>query len=188
LRYCDSCISCKNCFGCIGLQHKEYCILNKQYSKEEYEKLKTKIIEHMTKTKEWGEFFPPSLSPFAYNETGAQDFFPLTKEEAEKLGFRWLDKDKKESKIPNSKDVLSCEECGKNYKLIPQELKFYKQMSIPTPTHCPSCRHKERFQTRGEYALYDKTCDNCKQPIKTTYPPKSPYTIFCEKCYLESVD
>ena len=29
-------------------------------------------------TGEWGEFFPSSLSPFGYNETVAQEYFPLT--------------------------------------------------------------------------------------------------------------
>ena len=32
------CISCVDCFGCVGLTHKQYCIFNKQYSKEEYYK------------------------------------------------------------------------------------------------------------------------------------------------------
>jgi len=79
LKYCDSCISCKNCFGCIGLKHKEFCILNKQYSKSEYEKLVPKIIESMTRNDEWGNFPVQDLSVFAYNETAAQDYFPLTK-------------------------------------------------------------------------------------------------------------
>src|SRR3989338_874068 len=29
---------CSNCVMCVGLRNKKYCILNKQYSKEEYEK------------------------------------------------------------------------------------------------------------------------------------------------------
>ncbi|MFH1838286.1 MAG: hypothetical protein ABH808_02205 [Candidatus Kuenenbacteria bacterium] len=45
--YCFNCHSSSNLFGCIGLRHKEYCILNKQYTKEEYEKMVPKIIEHM---------------------------------------------------------------------------------------------------------------------------------------------
>jgi hypothetical protein len=36
----------------------------------------------MKSTGEWGEFFPLPLSPFGYNETVAQDYFPLTSEEA----------------------------------------------------------------------------------------------------------
>ncbi len=47
--YCDLCFDsnncilssdlkgCSNCAMCVGLRNKQYCILNKQYSKEEYE-------------------------------------------------------------------------------------------------------------------------------------------------------
>ncbi len=66
-----------NCFLCVNLENKKYCILNKQYSKEEYEVLVPQIIEHMQKTGEWGEFFPVCLSPFGYNETVAQEHFKL---------------------------------------------------------------------------------------------------------------
>lgn len=31
----------------------------------------------MQLTGEWGEFFPHELSPFCYNETVAQDYFPI---------------------------------------------------------------------------------------------------------------
>ena len=36
--FCALCMSCSDCFGCVGLTHKQYCIFNKQYSKEEYDK------------------------------------------------------------------------------------------------------------------------------------------------------
>ncbi|MBU0577530.1 hypothetical protein KKF73_03110, partial [Patescibacteria group bacterium] len=45
--YSVLCPSSRNCFGCASLHKGNYCILNKQYSKEEYEKLVPKIIEHM---------------------------------------------------------------------------------------------------------------------------------------------
>ncbi|MBI5079323.1 hypothetical protein HZB06_01440, partial [Candidatus Wolfebacteria bacterium] len=47
LQYCAQCRSCHNLFACVGLRNKQYCILNKQYTKEEYEKLVPQIIEHM---------------------------------------------------------------------------------------------------------------------------------------------
>lgn len=64
-------------FGCVSLKKSEYCILNKKYSEEEYKTLKAKLIEHMKKTGEWGEFFPSTLSPFKYEETVANAYFPL---------------------------------------------------------------------------------------------------------------
>ena len=45
----------------------------------------------MRSTGEWGQYFPASLSPFAYNETVANDYFPLTKDEAHDHGFAWYD-------------------------------------------------------------------------------------------------
>lgn len=84
--------NCKDCFGCVGLKKKQYCILNKQYSREEYEAIVPRIIELMQKTGEWGEFFHAKLSPFAYNETMAQEYYPLSKEEILQKGLRWIDK------------------------------------------------------------------------------------------------
>lgn len=64
-------------FGCIWLRNKQYCIFNRQYTKEEYEIQVAKIITHMQSTWEWWEFFHPSLSPFGYNETVAQEYYPI---------------------------------------------------------------------------------------------------------------
>ena len=45
--YSKNCFSCKDCFGCIGLRNKQYCILNTQYTKEDYEEIVAQIIESM---------------------------------------------------------------------------------------------------------------------------------------------
>jgi hypothetical protein len=36
-----------NIFGCVSLRNQSYCILNKKYTKEEYEEIVPKIIKHM---------------------------------------------------------------------------------------------------------------------------------------------
>ena len=199
--YCDIMMSCSDCFGCIGLRNKKYCILNKEYSKEEYEKLVPKIIDHMRKTGEWGEFFPVSLSTFAYNETLAQEYFPLSKDEAISKGFKWKDPEQKEyqsqtCKIPDNikdfsnsamQEILACEDCGKNYKIILQELKFYREMSLPIPHKCHDCRHKDRMALRNPRKLYNRKCDKCQKPIQTTYSPDRPEKVYCESCYLKTV-
>jgi hypothetical protein len=71
IEYCHSCFNSHDLFGCIGFKHNEYCILNKQYTKEEYFKLKEKLKKHMIETKEYGEFFPIEISPFEYEKTMA---------------------------------------------------------------------------------------------------------------------
>lgn len=42
--FSDDLLNCADCIGCIDLSSKQYCILNKQYTKEEYEKLKKEIL------------------------------------------------------------------------------------------------------------------------------------------------
>ena len=199
--YSDNCHSSENLFGCISLRHKRHCILNKQYSPEEYQVLRKRLVEHMTQTGEWGEFFPMSMSPFAYNETIAQDYFPLTKEKAETLGLKWKDEDKKEylkqthtipdhiTETPDSitKETLSCTECSKNYRIIPEELKFYRTQNLPIPHACPDCRNAKRIELKAPSKLFDRTCDNCKTPIQTIYSPDKPEKIYCEKCYTKEV-
>ncbi len=200
--YTDLCFSCHDCFGCIGLRRKQYCILNKQYSKEEYEALVTKLIAHMQKTHEWGEFFPVSVSPFAYNETIAEEYFPLKKKEAIERGWQWHDDQESEkylgpkTDVPASIDdvpdticnqILRCELTGKPYKIIPQELKFYRSMGLPIPRRCPDQRHKDRMALRNPRYLWSRTCDKCGESIETTYAPDRPETIYCNTCYLQAV-
>jgi len=202
LRYCDGCNACTDCFGCIGLQHKKHCILNKQYTKAEYEKMVAKIIAHMKKTDEWGKFFPSSLSLYAYNESAAMDFFPLEEKQAVKMGWQWRPKDKKEymsailKAIPDNisdvtdditKEILACERCGKNYKIIPQELKFYRQTNLFIPRHCPDCRFRIRFDLRNPLRLFKRKCDKCQSEIQSSYAPGRPEKVYCEECYLKEV-
>lgn len=206
--YGINCHSSENLMGCVGLHRAKYCILNKQYTKEGYEELVPKIIEHMTDSRsesfsnvEWGEFPPVKYSFFPYNETVAQEYFPMTKEEVLAKGWKWKDKDPREylkqtyevaDDIGGVGDevcdqILTCLECGKNYKIIPLELKFYKKMSLPIPRRCPDCRHIERLKKRPLYKLWERACAKCAAAMKTPYSPERPEIVYCEKCYLEGV-
>lgn len=188
-------------FGCISLRHKKYCILNKQYTKEEYEELVSRVIEHMKKTGEWGEFFPMGLSPMAYNQTVAQDNYPLRKEEALRLGAKWNDDERVDSpaekvEVPDSisdvdesicDKVLTCEETGKPFKIIPQEFEFYKKMGIPVPVKNFEARHRARLALRNPRRLWDRKCDNCGVDLRSSYSPERRETVYCEECYLGEV-
>src|ERR1035437_1788933 len=92
IAYCDSCQNSNDLFGCISIKKGEYMILNKKYSKEEYKELKEKIIEHMKKTGEYGEFFPPQIAPVCYNETQGNYYMPETKETILVRGWQWEEK------------------------------------------------------------------------------------------------
>lgn len=161
--YSDNCHSSQNCFGCVSLKRQRFCILNKQYTEEEYNELLPRIIEHMKQTGEWGEFFPAELSPFAYNESLAQEKYPMSKEQIEANGLKWYESvegqsSDKTTQIPDHiKDVteeicktpLTCISSGKAYRITPAEFKFYKKMKLPIPRKAPAIRRVERFN-RGE--------------------------------------
>ncbi len=192
----------KNSFGCVALKSNQYCILNKQYSQEEYESLVPKIFEHMKSTGEWGEFFPITISPFAYNESVVNEYFPLAKEDALRLGAKWREDDvinryegPKVTVPENIKDttdevlkqIFSCSHCQKNYKIISQELKFYRDQKLPLPTHCFSCRTEKRFSKKNPQALWNRQCAECHVPFQTSYAPNRPERVLCEQCYLKVV-
>ncbi len=199
--YGDYLQNCRDCFGCISLKGQQFCILNRQYSEAEYHDLKPKIIEHMKSTGEWGQFFPATFSPFAYNETVAQEYYPLTKEQALARGYRWRDPDQKQYQpqtvtIPDHiadvddsicKALLACEVTGKNYKIQRAELSFYRKMSLPIPRRCPDQRHRDRMALRNPRQLYARTCAASGQPILTTYAPDRPERVLCEAEYLKVV-
>lgn len=78
--------NCESCFGCCGLYGKKYCILNRQYEKEEYLALTQRIREQMRKNGEWGKFFPGEIAPNPYAESFSGYHFPL--EDPAGQGFR----------------------------------------------------------------------------------------------------
>ena len=228
-------------FGCIGLRKKTYCILNKQYTKEEYEALVPKLKKHMEdvpyldkagRIYKYGEFFPMEFSPWAYNETIVQEYFPLSKEEAVSKGYRWRDVDTKDyvptvkveqipldiKETPDSitKEIIECahkgecnQNCTKAFRIIADELSFYRKIGVPVPTLCPSCRTMERLKMRLKMELHERKCNcageksedgtytnsishkhgpnHCVKEFKTGYPPESGAIVYCESCYQQEV-
>ena len=204
ISYSFSLRNCHDCFGCDGLENVSYCILNKQYSKEEYERLREKIIEELKSKDLYGLMIPSELAPFSYNETIGQDNMPLTKDEALAQGFRWEDDiQKTEGKetiqpedlpdhikdVPDSitEEILRCIDCGRNYKIIHPELQFYRKMLIPLPLKCFYCRHRDRIARRGPYKFWQRNCAKCEKEITTNYAPDRPEIVYCVECYQKEV-
>jgi len=139
INYSTECYNSHDIFGCVGLRHKKYCILNKQYSKEEYEELVPKIKKHMNEVPyidkrkrayKYGEFFPIEISKHSYNETNANCYFPISKKKAIKRGYNWHDREKidyqatlKSADLPDDirkvnksilKEIIECENEAKD--------------------------------------------------------------------------
>ena len=222
LEYCTYCVGSADCFGCVGLSKKQYCIFNKQYSKEEYFDLKDKITKHMNempysdslgRVYTYGEFFPTEFSPLAYNESLAQDYVPLNRDQAKEKGFLWREPNTREfqttmqdTDLPDSindvsddilKEIIACETCKRAYRIISAELQFYKRIGLPLPHKCHNCRFLDRFKFINPPKLYHRACmcnktnhthqGKCEIEFETSYAPDQPEIVYCEKCYQQEV-
>jgi len=237
------CYSSMHLFGCVGLRHKEYCILNKQYSREEYEQLVPKIIEYMLAkpyviktglSYRYGDPFPIEITPFAYNESDAQEWFPSNEIEARKNGYQWKAKRERDyqinlsaAELPDHIDnvsdsiidqIVGCEHEGKcedkcttAFRIIPKELKFYRERNLALPRLCPNCRYFKLARFRPSYNLWRRQCmclseealarknpykntiehfhseNRCQNEFETSYEPTRPELLYCEQCYLKEV-
>ncbi len=219
--YCMQVMTSHDMFGCIGMRKKQYCILNKQYTKEEYEKLRAEILKQMVEVKYtdklgltygYGEFFPSELSPFAYNETTAQEVFPMTKDTVGAKGFVWAEREARNyqptlttEQIPDTieetpeditKEILQCanngdekKNCATAFRVIPDEVGFYRRFNLPLPTKCPNCRHAERMEFRNPPISRKGTCaePGCGKEFLTAYKKDFQGQLFCKEHYLQKV-
>ena len=224
--YLVDCDHTNNSFGCISVRKKEYCILNKQYDKKTYEELQEKIISQMKelpyidkkdRNYKYGEFFPTEISPFHYNETIAQEYFPIDEEKAKELGYSWDNIEEKSyiptkswKDLPNTiekvddsilSEIILCEawdvdkksaqnhKCTKAFRIIPNELLMYKRWGIPLPRKCPNTRYFEMSQLRNPVNFWHRKCmkENCANEFETSYSPDREEKIYCEQCYNQEV-
>ena len=214
IEYCDTCQNSQNLFGCVSVKKGEYMIFNKKYPKEEYAALREKIIEHMRKTGEYGEFFPPSIAPVYYNETQGNLYMPLSREEVLAKGWHWEENtpgtygretvkaSAMQDRIEDVQDsfleeIFACVDCSKNYNITRNELSFYRKEKIPLPRKCPNCRYQRRFGLRLPRKLWHRSCtcvssehDHggiCSNEFETPYSPDRPEKVYCESCYNKEV-
>jgi len=229
LFYCDSCRGCSDCFGCVSLAKKQYCIFNKQYTKDEYFELIEKIKIHMNsmpyidkigRKYGFGECFPTEVSPFAYNETTAFEEHPLSKDEVLSFGYKWKDMEPKlyiptlkADSLPDSinditdsicDEIIECPNQGKvetrctsAFRILPDELAFYRQMNLPVPRYCPNCRYHQRLVWKNPFHFYKRQCmcelsshnhsGKCPTEFETMYSPERTELIYCKYCYQQEV-
>lgn len=190
--YCDYCRTSQNIFGCVGLRKKQYHIFNKPYTKNDYEALVEKIVAQMDEIPYtdtagraycFGEFFPPELSPFSYNESIASEYYPMDNKGISRSGFSWRATETREYTItknaedlPNDiqdvpdaivQETIGClhaahcgDPCTTAFRITAQELQFYRRMKVPLPRLCPNCRHYEKISYRNplNVRLWERRC------------------------------
>ena len=195
--YSINCRQSNNLFGCVSMKSKKNCILNKQYTEDQFHRIVPEIIQHMNempyvdkkgRVYKYGEFFPPDMSSYGYNQSQAFEYFLISEEEAREQGFRWHLSDKmkyeitkKAGDLPENikevddgilKEIIQCEHdgsegqhkngcdlgCACAFRITAQELQFYRQMNLPLPRLCFNCRHVDRVNWRNVPVLYNRKC------------------------------
>jgi len=208
MEYSSECNNCKNCFGCVGLKNKNFHIFNKPYYEEDYWKIVDEIKSKMFADGEYGELFPLSLGLFPYQVSRSQKYYPLNSQRAAEKGIPWYQEP--ESQVPEGmhacdpqeipsdiknvddfilKDAVRCEVTGKPFKIITEELKFYKHMNLPVPTKHPWQRMIDRNIFAHPLQLFPFICQKCGEKSLSIYneEKQKQLKIFCEKCYIREV-
>ena len=202
--YLDLCDEVEYCFGCVGLRKKKYCILNKQYSKEEYESLKDKIIKDMEKRGEYGKFMPYSMGLGDWNFSNGIIYFPdTTKEEIIKNGGYWSEEDFSSTEgIPSEElpdsildtessitlQALICPETQYRFNISPAEYDFHKRKGFALPRTHFDFRVLKKAKKTGVIKVYPYKCFYCQNDIMAYYPPEWGYQkIACEECYKQNI-
>ncbi len=197
LDYCLFCEKSSNLLACIGLKGKEYCILNKQYTKKKFTEEREKIVRHLKARGVWGKFFPVVFSGLAYNQTAANELMPLAKIPAQMMGFVWddseefiqpslvlseIDQGAEEQflEMPDRLEALTdeivrdaifiCEMSGRFFRLTPEEVVFYRKMQIAPPSRAFEQRHRERVMRLPPWSMVQRKASRGSAQMYSTYP------------------
>ncbi|MFH1252872.1 MAG: hypothetical protein V1664_00875 [Candidatus Uhrbacteria bacterium] len=210
--YCLMCTDCQDCFGCIGLKNKKFCILNKQYTEEEYFKYLDEIKMELLNRGEYGHYLPVSLATTYVPEGGAVIYCGAILAELEKIGGLVFDPNdesatgidrltstpRQRSEIPDSIDDLTDdwigvpifdEQAKRTFSFLKPELDHYRALRIAPPnTHF--IRRLNEVAMSGQQSVFEKrACAECQKEITVTgcqqYPNRR---VFCHGCYLKFIE
>lgn len=191
---------------CFGLQNKSYCILNTQYSPDEYWTLLNRIKTEMLERGEYADGVGIEFSAQAYNFSIAQIAYPLPIETIKKLGgyigsepesnaqnIEILKTDTIPATIDEvSSDILSkgleCNITRKPFRITESELNFYRKIKMPLPRVHPSVRTDRLYEIGIVGKKFKTTCKKCNNETFSIFNPKENFLLYCESCYREELN
>ena len=123
-----------------------------------------------------------SLSPFAYNHSYAQRYFPLNKEKAEAENLRWHEASEQrnssppkteheQGQFPSTDDsfVTSSVVSGRQILISTPEIKLSRRLGIPLACETYEERMERRAKRLGEISLQERVCDRTGTKVRTAY-------------------
>lgn len=211
LEYCTRCFDCENCFGCVGLRRKKFCILNKQYSEDEYWKTLDALKCRLLESGEYGDI--PGLRFSTQHWSSLQDLFEIDKATALKLGGRDFDlvsqgADGQEIApeiilpLETIPDRLSSDDyenlpgkfyfdplVGRRFSFMKPELAMYQKLEIAPPRQHPRTRLMETYKWLNKPEFINVVCKKCNKKLVVAknfaFPDRK---IYCHSCYLKYLE
>jgi hypothetical protein len=183
MEYCYLCIGCSDCFGCIGLRNKKYHILNKPYTKEEYEQAKADVVVAMRERSEYDSFFPRAFSPFLHEDTIAADFFGDETVDLFTAGYET----ERSAFVKSDETVRTCAVTGEQFRIIKQEQSFYESRGIAFPCISPAVRQTRRRQLMDTGFRERQVITSAGEVIVTTFAHPERWNLVTDKEYTETV-
>ncbi|MFH1315040.1 MAG: hypothetical protein ABIH67_01455 [Candidatus Uhrbacteria bacterium] len=211
--YCFYSYNCESCFGCVGLRNKKYHIFNKEYNEDDYWQMIDQIKCHMLENGEYGNFFPTHFSTAYFPYAGGWAYYNCDEEEGKRLGALQYELEAfgatgptpdpdfvvESSHVPNclvdldaerwSKKHLFDSQFGRRFRLLTQEIDFYKKHKLAPPNRHFIFRIRKLLKEQNS-AVFSKTvCGSCNKSVTLTINFARPHRkIYCRECYLEYLE
>ncbi len=210
LEYCAMCDNCQNCFGCVGLNKKEFYILNRPYSKEEYwcrvDELKCRMLDDGS----YGEFFPGKFSLSGFEHSAGAVYFDYRKRDLERFGAIRVDAARglvlapkredqhvvrlRASDLPDCVDEVKNGivnspihdvELDRDFSIVPKELAMYQEKRWPLPRRHFIARLTHWLRHANSPFPMNVVCAECKKETKTykNFVFGEDRRVFCLGCY-----
>ncbi len=211
--YCELCYDCEYCFGCVGLRHKKYCILNRQYTEDEYwgklDELKCAMLDRG----EYGDLPLAYFSTQVFSGSGAALMFGADEKDARALRAAKIEPSDEGaegpevdpafmqslSDIPNRLDEVNTEsiagkpffdeKIGRRFSYLKLELELYQKLGIAPPRKHSTARVYDMEYRLNMPIFNDTNCAKCDSVVSValnrTYPNR---TIYCKTCYLKYLE
>ena len=213
VEYSMNCYDCSHCFGCVGLRHKKFHILNKEYSEDEYYKKVDEIKCKMLERSEYGRPIPTSFSMSYYPESGPYvymgaemkdwDMTGIPKFEASAEGafgeVRMRDKELiPREEIPKHVRDLDPEKWAgvaiddpdtkRPFTYLKPEIAFYKKHNIAPPILHFSTRVRDMIREVNNGVFEKTSCSSCDKELIVATNFMYTRKIYCKECYLKYLE
>jgi hypothetical protein len=211
MEYCTRCFDCENCFGCVGLRRKKFCILNKQYFKDEYWKVLDELKCRLLEEGDYGDI--PGLRFSTQHWSSLLDLFEIDKATAMKLGGRDFDLTSGGAEgleiapemilpLETIPDRLSSDDyenlpgkfyfdplVGRRFSFLKPELAMYQKLKVAPPRQHPRTRIMETYKRSNKPEFFDTKCKKCNKEIRVAKNSGFPNRrIYCRECYLKFLE